>query len=184
MPLDASRAKVGTRLQARVAGPWSNGSCELRTGALVEGHVSLVQHRSKTDKRSELHVIFDDAECNRQKPTPLNLILMALVGPAGNSGTNVADVPVQGYGGNTAAPNVEPAPTSGLRSVEGATQVNRYLPDATRAMPKEWRPGMVVGLPNMNLIVGTGTDGGSIVWAMNTDARLEGQTTLILLPAK
>ena len=178
-PLDASRAKLGTIWHARVIGPWSDGTCQLAVGAMVEGHVSQVQQKSKADKKSAMHLVVDSAECNRQKGVPLKLTLYAMIGPV-SSGTDVADVPVQGYGSGTAAPDVSQS-SGGFRSVEGATQVNRYLPTG-RSLPSRWRPGMVIDLPKMNLAVGAGVDGGSIVWATNTDARLEGQTTLLLMP--
>ncbi len=34
----------------------------------------------------------------------------------------------------------------------------------------------------MSLTVGTGVEGGSIIWTTGKDARLEGQTTFILFP--
>jgi hypothetical protein len=181
-PLDVSRAKVGTPVHALVIAAWSSAGCQLAVGALVEGHVSQVDRRSKTDQKSDIHLVFDRAECNKKKGTPLKLTVFALLGPMGE-GRDVTDVPVQSAStSGTAAPDVAPAPTSGFRSVEGATQVNRLAPQG-RPVPTKWTSGMVVGLPNMNLTAGTGAEGGSIVWVMNKDARLEAQTTLFLMPA-
>jgi hypothetical protein len=165
VPLDSSRAKVGTHVQARAIEPWSHGGCTLAFTALVEGHVSAVERRTRTDKKSALHIVFDNAECGGKRGTPLNVIVLALLGPY-SMGRDVTDVPVG-------------API-GLRSVEAETAVNRDAPQG-RSLPRQWTAGMVVDLPKMNLSVGTGAEGGSIVWAMNTDARIEGQTTLIMM---
>lgn len=165
--LDVSRAKVGTTVHAYMIAPWSSMGCDLSVGALIQGHVSEVDRRSKTDQKSEIHLVFDGAECNKKKGTPMKLTMIALLGPFGQ-GRDVADTPVG-------------TPIGGVRSVEVPTGVNRLAPAPGRSLPREWKPGMVIGLPGMNLTVKTGADGGSIVWADKVDARLEDKTTLIMV---
>jgi len=186
LPLDISRAKIGSKVQARVVTPWTGAGCVLRLGALVEGHVSQVERRSKTAPRSAFHLVFDTAECNRQRNTPFNATLIALLGPADappgmGKAPSLTDQPALTGSMPTAAPTVAPSPTSGFRSVEASAAINQDVP-VGRTLPTQWKIGMVVDCP-MNLAVGTGAEGGSIVWSTTTDARLEGQTTLILIAA-
>jgi hypothetical protein len=69
LPLDISHTKIGTHVQARIISPWIGNGCNLRVGDLVEGHVSQVERRSKTDQKSAIHLVFDTAECNRHRGT-------------------------------------------------------------------------------------------------------------------
>lgn len=168
MPLDIGRMKVGTQFHAHTTAPWSANGCDLRLGALVQGHVSEVQHKSKTDPRSAFALVIDSAECNHQKPTPFKATLIALLGPS--------DAPP---GMGKAPPLTDTPLPIGMRSVESAAAANQYAATG-RYVPDQWKIGMVVDVP-MNLTVGKGVDGGSVIWSTTTDARLEGQTTLILL---
>jgi hypothetical protein len=88
LPLDISRAKVGTRVQATVDNPWSGNGCNLRKGALIEGHVSQVEQRTKTSKRSAFSLVFDKAECDHHKGTPFKATIFALLGPPGSHAPN------------------------------------------------------------------------------------------------
>jgi hypothetical protein len=168
MPLDISRAKIGTHVQARVVTPWTGSGCALRLGALVEGHVSQVERRSKTAPRSAMHLVIDSAECNHQHAIPFKATLIALLGPS--------DAPA---GMGKAPPLTDTPLPIGMRSVEAAAAANQYALTG-RSVPDQWKIGMVVDVP-MNLSVGSGAEGGSIVWSTTIDARLEGQTTLILI---
>ena len=78
----------------------------------------------------------------------------------------------------------EGTPGNSFRSVSTMSAINTFAVTArtTRSLPKSWVLGQVVDCPKMNLTVRTGVDGGSIVWSMSTDARLEARTTLIMLP--
>ena len=72
-----------------------------------------------------------------------------------------------------------PVPIGGLRSVQTASNVYRnFISEHT--LPSNWKIGMVFGVP-MNLTVASDAHGGSVIWTTGTDARLEAQTTLILL---
>ena len=191
-PLDASRVKAGQPWLARVAQEWNGRGCHLKLGAIVEGHVARVVRRTKTDKTSSMHLVIDKASCDNRDPTEPKFTLVALLGPfgtpapAGESGLSegppLADVPALAIGVPNGPAGEAPAM---MRSVEAATQINQYALSArmTRKLPNRMLPGQVIDLPRMNLAVGTGVDGGSIIWATGTDARLEDRTTLILMPA-
>jgi hypothetical protein len=173
VPLDIAHAKIGTHVQARIVTPWTANGCSLRFGALVEGHVSQVTHRSKTAPRSALRLVFDTAECNHQRGVPLPAILIAVLGPS--------DATPSGLG---KAPPLTDTPLpigtgAGMRSVETASEANQYALTG-RSVPDRWKIGMVVDSP-MNLAVGASAERGSIIWSNTTDARLESQTTLILV---
>jgi hypothetical protein len=184
MPLDISNAKIGSKFQARLIAPWSGNGCTLRLGALVQGHVSQIERRSKAAPRSSLSLVFDTAECNRQRNTPFNAILIALLGPPDappgmGKAPSLTDQAALTGSAATAAPTVAPSPTSGFRSVEASAAMNQDVP-VGRTLPTQWKIGMVVDVP-MNLTVGTVANTASIVWSTSTNALLEGQTTLILI---
>ena len=178
MPLDVSRAKVGTRVEATVVNAWSGNGCDLRKGALVEGHVSQVKQRTKTDKRSGFVLVFDKAECDRHRGTPFKTTIFAMIGPPGSQAPN-------GESGMGQTPPLTDVPNSiggGMRKISTPDSVYGYsVPD--HLLPAQWHAGQVVDVP-MNLSVGSGADGGSIIWTVNKDARLEGQTTLILMATR
>ena len=172
LPIDISQMKVGTHVHAHVTSPWSAYGCQLRVGALVQGHVSELQKKSKTDPRSAFGIVIDSAECNHQKAVPFKATLIALLGP---DTISTAD-------GMGKAPPLTDVPASiggGLRSAEG-TASNYSYAVRSRSVPSEWKVGMVVDSP-MNLTVGKGVDGGSVIWSTTTDARLDGNTELFLL---
>ena len=172
LPIDVSQLKAGTQVHAHVTSAWSAYGCQLRVGALVQGHVSELQKKSKTDPRSAFGIVIDSAECNHQKAVPFKATLIALLGP---DTISTAD-------GMGKAPPLTDVPASiagGMRSAEGAASNYSYAV-RSRSVPSEWKIGMVVDLP-MNLTVGKGVDGGSVIWSTTTGARLEGNTELFLL---
>ena len=57
--LDASRVKVGDPILAKLQSPWKSPACDLRTGSIIEGHIVTQRAHSKTEKISELGVIFE-----------------------------------------------------------------------------------------------------------------------------
>jgi len=175
MPLDVSRARIGTRVEATVVNAWSGNGCDLRKGALVEGHVSQVKQRTKTDKRSGFVLVFDKAECDRHRGTPFKTTIFAMIGPPGSQAPN-------GESGMGQTPPLTDVPNSiggGMRKISTPDSVYGYsVPD--HLLPAQWHAGQVVDVP-MSLSVGSGAEGGSIIWTVNKDARLEGQTTLILM---
>ena len=174
-PLDASHSKIGTRIDARVTAPWTGNGCTLNLNSLIEGHVTQVVRRSKNIPRSSLRLVFDTADCNHQRSTPLPATLIALLGPS--------DAASNGLGKNpplTDTPN--PIGTgAGMRSVVRASIANQYALTG-RSLPSQWKIGMVVDVP-MNLIVASRPENGSLVWSSKGDARLEARTTLILVAA-
>jgi hypothetical protein len=172
LPLDISHLKIGSQIRTHVAAAWNASGCQLPLGALVQGHVSNVQKKSKADPQSAFTIVIDSAECNHGKLEPFKATLIALLGPD----------TLTSPGGMGKAPPLTDVPASisgGLRSAEG-TASNYTYANRTRSLPSEWKVGMVIDTP-MNLTVGKGAEGGSVIWSTTTDARLEGQTTLILL---
>ena len=131
LPLDISRLKVGSKFHAYVINPWSGSGCDLRVGAFIQGHVSEVDHKSKTDHHSAFALVIDSAECNHQKPVPFNADLIALLGPDTLSGP----------GGMGKAPPLTNVPASiggGIRSAEG-TASNYTYANRVRTLPPNGR---------------------------------------------
>jgi hypothetical protein len=174
-PLDISRVKVGTVVNAHVISAWSGGACNLPLGALIQGHVSEVEKKTKASPRSAFQLVFDQAECDHHHMSPMKITIMALLGPSGPDAPNGESGVAQ-----TQALTATPLAISGMRSVETASSRQDYA--AGNSRPTTWKPGMVVDVPNMNLTPGTAADTASTIWAMNKDARLEAKTTLIMVP--
>jgi len=192
VPLDISRVKIGTRVLARVAQEYKNEDCHLRVGAMLEGHIVQFTNRTRQQKTSSMQIAFDHADCNNHPSTPYKFTIIALIGafgdppPPGESGLSegppLADVPALAMGTNLA-----PAGHAGafLRSVETAVELNQYsvVAQHTRNLPSHILPGQVIDAPHISLAVGTGIDNATIISAANTDARIEGHSTLVLLPS-
>ncbi len=173
MPLDISiRAKPGTRFQATVLQPWRSATCYLRIGAAIQGHISQVDRHTKTTRRSDMHLVFDTAQCDGHHSTPLKMTLIGLLGP---------DTPSPGgESGVGKDPDLTDVPNSiggGLRSVSNAVDAHTYAL-AGRAVPTDWKPGMVFDVPSTTLAMDK--DGASVVERADKDVRLEAKTYLIL----
>lgn len=181
-PLDLSHAKEGALILVRVDLDWSAGGCTLRAGSVVQGHIVHFDRRSKTQKTSTIHVLFDAATCDGQPSAPYPLSLIALVGPVGGtsqtgqSGVSeaalLADAPGLAIGGGG----------STLRSASQASNINTFTLLPARSLPPTIVPGQVVDIARTNLSVGTGVQGATVISGDRKDVRLEKSTSLILLP--
>ena len=51
--LDATKVKTGDPILAKLALAWKSSACDLRQGAIIQGHVVTQKAHSKTEKTSE-----------------------------------------------------------------------------------------------------------------------------------
>lgn len=190
-PVDGVHTRVGMRVLARVMEPWSGNGCELRVGALVEGHVSEIERRSETNRRSAVHIVFESADCSRHLASEFPMTIVAMVGPENGpaeeeqwrrDGPPLSNVTARVDGGPASATGTAESKQYFSQQSEGVAEAHSIVTKDKRKLPAALAIGQVLDIPNMRLAVGAGVDGGSIVWAMNKDARLEARTTLMMLP--
>jgi hypothetical protein len=178
--LDAAKALVGDSILAKVQSAWKNDSCELRAGAIIQGHVVSQKAHSKTEKTSELAILFDTGQCDGREMKPFSLTIAAVVAPP----REYYDV-VEGMqplssavgvvlNGNTQG-NASP------RSLMQSAATVYWEPNRPQA-PTKIMPGQVVGIPHLSIRVGQGEGGASILSASGRDVRLIPGTILALVP--
>lgn len=178
-PLDGTRVHPGSPVLARVDLDWSAPGCQLHAGSIVQGRVVEVTRRSRQVKNAELQLVFDAADCDGHPGVARRFSLVALVGSTagaprtGQSGVNEAPPLAQAVGLSVAG---------GIRSADTASGINTFSVQPVRSLPRQVLPGQVVDLRRVNLSVGTGVDGATVVIAVGHDARLEAGTSLILVP--
>jgi len=57
--LNARKVKVGDPILPKLALPWKSPECDLRSGAIIQGRVVTQKAHSKTEKISEIGIIFE-----------------------------------------------------------------------------------------------------------------------------
>ena len=178
-PLEGSRIHPGSPVLLRVDLDWSGPGCRLRSGSIVQGRVTQVVKRSKTVKNAEVQLVFDAADCDGHPGTPHGFTLVALVGPAGGTSQT-------GQSGVSEGPPLAGAVglsiSGGVRSASAAAAITTAQLSPARSLPSQILPGQVVDVRRVNLSVGTGVDGATVIVAVGHDTRLEAATSLILVP--
>jgi len=178
--IDASKASVGDVILGRVQSAWKNSSCELRAGAIIQGHIVSQKAHSKTEKTSELGIIFDSGQCDGREMKPFSLTIAAVVAPPkdlydtaeGMQSLNSAvGVVLNGNVQSGASPR---------SLMQSAATVYRE-PDRPQA-PTKVMPGQVVGIPHLAIRVGQGQGGASILFATGRDVKLIPGTIFALVP--
>jgi hypothetical protein len=183
-PLDAGRLHRGSPVFAKVKFDWDSPGCKLLNGSTVVGYIADLEQKSKQNKGSSLTIVFNKADCDGHVATPVDLIVFAVIaevtihdssGMIDRDGLFGSNSPrgVASMGGGSAPVPPSYAPVNDV-SVRNARK---------KAGPNVLLPGQVVGLNNVTLAVGTGTDGGSTLSSPNHNVRLESTTTsLVLMP--
>lgn len=174
--LDAGRAQNGDTILARTSIAWKSKDCDLRKGAILQGHVvSQVAH--SRNSASELSLTFDSAQCGGQDMKPFPLTVAALLAPARNRNSSL-------YGEEQSQPLSEAVGLSlngSMRSLQAAADT--VFNEPPRAKPvKAVMPGQVIGLGSLKLSVGTGSEGSSVLSDAKRNVRLEAATQFVLVP--
>jgi hypothetical protein len=176
-PLDSRKVKVGDPVLAKLAVGWKSPVCDLREGAIIQGHVVTQKIHSKTDKTSEIGVAFDAGQCGGRDMKPLALTVAAVVAaaPASNS-----DFPY--------VESLQPLSTavgltlnSNVRSITQASATVYTEPrPAKPSIPV--KPGQVVGIAHLAISVGQGPDGASVLSSSGHNVQLSAGTQFALVP--
>jgi hypothetical protein len=186
--IEAGRVKVGDPVLAKVAVKWQSPECSLREGAILRGRIVAQNVHSKTEKTSQIALLFDNGQCGGRdmKALPLTVAAVLASDPAqdknqyenqplseavglsiGGTGGGSAGVGVGGGGGN-------------MRSVTAAAATVYVSPPVYKG-PTAVRPGQVVGIRGMKINVGSGPEGSSVLSISGHNVRLEVGAQLILV---
>jgi hypothetical protein len=180
--LDANRVKVGDPILANVLSPWKSPSCDLRLGAIIQGHVVTQSAHSKTQKTSEVGVVFDRGQCGGREMQPLFLTVAAVMAPAGYSedpGTEELQ-PLSSAVGVTLNGNPGRLGNS-MRSISQASDTVYYEPRPAKTQRKVM-PGQVIGIPHLAIAVGQATGGASVLSSTGRNVQLSVRTQFLLVP--
>src|SRR5215467_8847313 len=79
--LEARKVKIGDPILAKMVLPWKSPECDLRAGAIIQGHVVTQKAHSKTEKTSEIGISFERGQCGGLEMKPLYLTVAALLAP-------------------------------------------------------------------------------------------------------
>ena len=77
--LESGKVSVGDPVLVRVDIAWKTEDCSLRKGAILKGRVVAESARSKTNKNSEIALLFESAQCGGRDMKPLPLTIAAVV---------------------------------------------------------------------------------------------------------
>jgi hypothetical protein len=183
--IDAGRVKVGDPVLAKIAVKWQSPQCTLREGAILQGRIVAQNVHSKTEKTSEIALIFDSGQCGGRDMKPLPLTVAAVLAADPHQDKNMYEnQPLSdavGLGlGTDPGPNGIGGSTSGKRSVTQAAATVYVSPPRYKG-PTAVMPGQVVGIRGMKLNVGGGPEGSSILSISGHNVRLESGAQLLLV---
>jgi hypothetical protein len=77
--VDAAQGKVGDAVLAKAVVKWQNPQCTLREGAILNGRIVTQIVHSKTEKISQLALLFDTAQCDGVDMKPLPMTVAAVL---------------------------------------------------------------------------------------------------------
>jgi hypothetical protein len=176
-PLDARKVKAGDPILAKLALSWKSSFCDLRQGAIIQGHVVTPKAHSKSEKTSEIGIVIDAGQCGGRDMKPLFLTVAAVVAPTPASDSNFPYAenlqPLSGAVGLTLNSNV--------RSISQASETVFSEPRPAKA-PSQVTPGQVVGIPHLKISVGQGIDGASILSSTGHNVQISAGTKFALVP--
>jgi hypothetical protein len=172
--LEAGRIKVGDSVLAKVTARWKSSECDLRQGAILKGRVVAQTARSKTDKYSQIALLFESGECGGSALKPIPLTVAAVMAANPRLDPNLyQSPPLNDAVGLTLNGNA--------RSLTSAAAAVFSQADSYKG-PTSIRPGEVAGIKGLQLKVGEGPEGSSILSASGHNVRLDAGAQLVLVP--
>jgi hypothetical protein len=184
--VDAAQGKVGDAVLAKVVVKWQSPQCALREGAILNGRIVTQTVHSKTEKISQLAMLFDSAQCDGVDMKPLPMTVAAVLAKDPNRDNSMYEnqplSEAAGLGlGSSPGPNGINGSAGGKRSITQAAATVYESPPVYKG-PTAVMPGQVVGVRGMKLNVGGGLEGSSILSTSGHNVRLESGSQFILVP--
>jgi len=182
--LDFSRVKDGSPILARVIAEYTSQDCHLRTGAIVEGHITQVLSPSATQKSAEVQITFDKADCNDHPSSAYKFTLIALVGASDNPSS---DTDTDGGQGPplASAPTLTAMASTNTRSIFRSASVSSTNNPTSRPgphLPPSIALGQVIDVSKTSLSVAAGIDGATIISTTARKPRLDAYSIFLLTP--
>jgi hypothetical protein len=186
--IEAGRVKVGDPVLAKVVVKWQAPQCMLREGAVLKGRIVAQSVHSKTEKTSEIALLFDSGQCDGPDMKPLALTVAAVLAtdPSRDNGmyenqplSEAVGLSIGGTGGGSAGVGVGGG-GGNLRSVTAAAATVYVTPPRYKG-PTAVMPGQVAGIKGMKLNVGGGPEGSSVLTTSGHNVRLESGSQLVLV---
>jgi hypothetical protein len=189
--IDAGRVKIGESVLAKVAVKWQTPQCTLREGAVLKGRIVAGTTHSKTEKNSQIALLFESAQCNGTDLKPLALTVAAVLASDPYQDRNLYEnqplseavgLSIGGGGGGAAGVGVGGGViNSNMRSVTAAAATVYVSPQKYKG-PTAVMPGQVVGIRGLKLRVGDGPEGSSVLTMSGHNVRLESGYQIMLVP--
>jgi hypothetical protein len=182
--VDAGRVKAGDPVLAKVVVKWQDSQCTLREGAIVNGRVVAQTVHSKTEKISQLALLFDSAQCGGPDMKPLAMTVAAVLAMDPNRDkSQYENQPLSdavGVGlGSSPGPNGINGSSGGMRSFSQAAATVYVSPPVYKG-PTAIMPGQVIGIRGVTLNVGGGPEGSSVLSISGHNLRLEAGSQFVL----
>jgi hypothetical protein len=183
---EAGRIKIGDPVLAKVAIKWQGPQCALRQGAILNGRIVAQSVHSKTEKTSEIALLFESGQCDGpdMKPLPMTVASVLAVDPSEDKkmyeNQPLSDAVGLGLGRDP-GPNGVGGSSGGPRSITQAAATVYVSPPRYKG-PTAVMPGQVVGIRGMKLNVGAGPEGSSVLSVSGHNVRLEAGSQFILVP--
>jgi len=180
--IEAGRVHAGDAVYARVDLAWDHLDCKLREGAILQGRV-VAQTPHVKGTKSELALVFESGQCGGRDMKPLPLTIAAVLAPDPNSNSslygNVQSQPLSEAVGLSLGQSGTGSP---MRSMMAAAATVILEPPVNKP-PVVVMPGQVIGLGSIQLAVGSGPEGSSILSSEKHNLRLETGSRLVLVPS-
>jgi hypothetical protein len=186
--IEAGRVKVGDAVLAKVAVKWEGPQCTLREGAILKGRIVAQSVHSKTEKTSEIALLFESGQCDGpdMKPLPLTVAALLATDPAQDKNmyenqplSEAVGLSIGGTGGGSAGVGVGGGGGS-LRSVTAAAATVYVSPPRYKG-PTAVMPGQVAGIRGMKLNVGGGPEGSSVLSISGHNVHLDAGAQFLLV---
>ncbi len=178
-PLESRRALVGAPVVASVMVPWATAGCTLKAGSTVTGHVTAVQSLKQSQREASLALSFDKADCNGLHEVPISLLLVAVVRVEEPEAERQASYYPGLFSTGNGGPHGGAAHSAGVYVGVGVTTGGGPARKGPSG-PASIESGQVIGLKRLELGVGTGPGGASVLFSSSRDFSLDTHVELVL----
>ncbi|HEY0263564.1 MAG TPA: hypothetical protein VGC07_03490 [Granulicella sp.] len=179
VPLDNKRAVAGAPVFAAALSAWQGAGCSLDKGGVVSGHVVEAAQKKGRTTEARLMVLFDKADCNGGHGVPVQLLLYAVAAPLEQPSMMYEDPALYG--------DVFNHSTASARSTGPSRPITERITTDVRegtargALTGPMRAGQVVGGNHVEMEVGSGPEGASLLHSVKDNFRIETGATLVLV---
>lgn len=176
-----NKVKAGATVYARVTAPWNGTGCELRPGAILEGHVLTAAPFAKPEKTSQVDLLFNKAQCAGREMGDVALILAAIAAPPEKIDLGILSSPVPTGSGNATAKTTQGVGNAASMSINMRSDMGYGKPTYEFSGPL--RLGEASGFHGLKLSAGAGPEDSTVLLQKGRDLHLEEHTLLVFIPS-